>query len=139
MLFRSLFITFFVLLFSFLAIGTPAGVRSVRIPRPDHTLETTTQTIVQPQPIHDAASANALPRRVKKDHDTIPGRHETTIDWREDGSESLRLESEREAGFLPGSYHESDVPLPQFWPLFKICIVSAIAICVLKIVRDLKR
>lgn len=33
----------------------------------------------------------------------------------------------------------SDDPLPQFWPLFKICIVSAIAICVLKIVRDLKR
>jgi hypothetical protein len=78
----------------------------VRVPGPDDTLEATSQTIIQPQPIHDAASANALHARIEQNRDTIPGLHETTIDWREDGSESLRLESEREAGFLPGSYHE---------------------------------
>ncbi|KAJ5248015.1 hypothetical protein N7524_011975 [Penicillium chrysogenum] len=106
MLFRPLFTTCFVLLLSFVAIGTPIGVRSLRIPGPGDTLEATSQTIVQPQTIHDATSTNALHPKVEQNRDTIPGLHETTIDWREDGSESLRLESEREAGFLPGSYHE---------------------------------
>ncbi|KAJ6132997.1 hypothetical protein N7471_008212 [Penicillium samsonianum] len=107
MLFRPLYTTFFVLLLSFLATGATIGVRSVRISEPDNTLEATTQTIVQSQPNHDAASVAALPPRSEhEDHDTIPGLHKTTIDWREDGSESLRLESEREAGFLPSSYHE---------------------------------
>ncbi|CAG8910106.1 unnamed protein product [Penicillium egyptiacum] len=136
MLFRPLFTTFFVLLLSFSARGASIGARSGQISGPD---KATTQTIIQPQPVYDAASANALAPRVEQDHDTIPRLHETTIDWREDGSESLRLESLREAGFLPSSYHESDDPLPQFWPLFKVCIVSAIAICILKIIRDLKR
>jgi hypothetical protein len=106
MLFRPLFTTFFVVLLGFLAIGTPIGVRSVQVSGPDNILEATSQTIIQPQPTHDAASANALHPRIEQNRDTIPGLHETTIDWREDGSESLRLESEREAGFLPGSYHE---------------------------------
>ena len=74
---------------------------------PGNTLEATTQTIIQPQPIHDAPSITALPPRSEHEDDgIIPGLHETTIDWREDGSESLRLESEREAGFLPSSHHE---------------------------------
>ncbi|KGO64085.1 hypothetical protein PITC_087530 [Penicillium italicum] len=105
MLFRPLFTTLLVLLLSFLATGAAIGARSVQISGSDNTFEATTQTILQPQPIHDAPSENALPPRFKhEDDDTVPGLHETTIDWREDGSESLRLESEREAGFLPSSH-----------------------------------
>lgn len=111
MFFRPLFTLFFVLLFSFLAtgaaIGAAIGARSVGISEPDNTLEDTTQTIIQPQPIHDAPSITTLPpRSAHKDDGIIPRLHETTIDWREDGSEFLRLESEREAGFLPSSHHE---------------------------------
>ncbi|KGO72418.1 hypothetical protein PEX1_061130 [Penicillium expansum] len=107
MFFRSLYTTFFVLLLSFLATAAPISTRSVQIPGSDNTLEATTQTILQSQPIHDAASVTALPPRFElENHDTIPGLHKAAIDWREDGSESLKLESEREAGFLPSSHHE---------------------------------
>ncbi|CRL20321.1 unnamed protein product [Penicillium camemberti] len=107
MFFRPLFTTFFVLLLSFLVTGAAIGARSVGISGPDNTLEATTQTIIQPQPIHDAPSITALPPRSEhEDGGIIPGLHGTTVDWREDGSESLRLESEREAGFLPSSHYE---------------------------------
>jgi hypothetical protein len=101
------FTTLLVLLLSFQAMGATIGIRSMRIAEPDNTLEATTHTIVQSQPIHNAPSKTTLsPRYKHEDRDTIPGLRETTVDWREDGSESLRLESEREAGFLPVSYNE---------------------------------
>ncbi|KAJ5210523.1 hypothetical protein N7491_010330 [Penicillium cf. griseofulvum] len=106
-MFFSPFTTLFVLLLSFQAKGASIGIRSMWIPEPENTLEATTQTILQSQPIHNAPSETALyPRDKHDDRHSIPGLRETTIDWREDGSESLRLESEREAGFLPGSSHE---------------------------------
>ncbi|CAI7606544.1 unnamed protein product [Penicillium glandicola] len=110
-MFFRLFTTLCVLLLSFQAIGATIGVRSTWISGPGNALEaTTTETIVQPQPIHDAEPGAALSARSEdENYDANTETHETTVDWREDGSEALRLEAEREAGFLPSSFHESDL------------------------------
>ncbi|CAG7962618.1 unnamed protein product [Penicillium salamii] len=58
-------------------------------------------------------------------------------DWRND--EALKLQAEREAGFVASSFNDNEIPLPDFWPLFKISVVSAIAIAILKVIRDIRR
>lgn len=107
MLFRPLFTVFHVLLFS---RHTPCATIKGRIIQnldSDISFEVMTDT-ANPPSIRDAAPVRApLPRsNYHNEHDEIPVFHETTVDWRED--QTLRLESEREAGFLPSWYGDEE-------------------------------
>jgi hypothetical protein len=99
MLFRPFFTALFVLLFS-LATCATIDVRSGPSLDIDKTLEPT-----EPIPLSIPQTPAAILRRAKR-HDTNDQTstvHET-IDWRED--QALKLESEREAGFRPGSHDD---------------------------------
>jgi hypothetical protein len=103
MFFHPLFTALFVLIFSLHATCATINVRSVPGPNTERGLEPIAETI--PPSLH-AAPAAILRRPKRHDmNDQIHGVHETTIDWRE--NQALKLQSEREAGFLPGS-HEGD-------------------------------
>jgi hypothetical protein len=94
MRFRPVYAALCILFFGFQVICATIGVRSLRIPGLDGGLEAIGQNVQSA--LRDTAVAVTPRAEAQREH----GR-ETTVDWREDGI--LRRESEREAGFLPGS------------------------------------
>ncbi|KAJ6027004.1 hypothetical protein N7499_005109 [Penicillium canescens] len=122
-------------------------VRSTQDSETDATLQSTTHTELSSPPSENDPSVEvaALHSRSNRNnaldetYDTDTDADASRINWRED--EVLRLESMREAGFLPSSYEEDD-EYPSsldYWPLLQLCVVSAIVVCILKILRDCRR
>lgn len=112
MYFRSLFTVLFVLLLSPQAMSATIKVRSTQDSETDATIQSTTQTELSSPPSENDFSADvaALHSRSNRNN-ALDETYDTDADaprinWRED--EVLRLESMREAGFLPSSYEEDE-------------------------------
>ncbi|KAJ5357835.1 hypothetical protein N7541_004993 [Penicillium brevicompactum] len=130
MFFRPWLIALFALLFSLQATCAPLQLRSPTVE--ENQLESTAST---ESSTHDASVITPITQR-HDPNDQIPSFHGEP-DWRD--NQALKLEAEREAGFVASSASDDEIPLPEFWPLFKICVVSAIGIAILKIIRDVRR
>jgi hypothetical protein len=101
----------FALLLSLHAISATIRVRSMQDSETGATLESTTQTETSSSSSNDpSAELAGLRSRFDRNNDfdepCDTDLDASRIDWRED--ESLRLESMREAGFLPSSFEEDE-------------------------------
>lgn len=100
------------LLLSLHAMSATIKVRSMQDSDTGATLESTTQTeLSSPRSENDNSAEAATLRSRSNRNNEFDGNYDTDADvsrinWSED--EALRLESMREAGFLPTSYEENE-------------------------------
>lgn len=111
MYFPALFTVLFVLLLSIHAISATIKARSMQDSETGATLKSTTQTETSSPSSNDPSAKVAAFRSRSDRNNDFNNPYDTDsdasrIDWVED--ESLRLESMREAGFLPSSFEEDE-------------------------------